>query len=366
MGLESATYISELVATNPVGAVDDYATADDHLRLIKLVLQGQFPNFTAVAMNASVVELNLLVGLTAAAAELNTLDGFTGVTADLNVLAGAAAGGLTAAELLFMAGVTSDVQAQLNGKAPTSHSHGTAGIDNDAITLAKIQNIVTDSFIGRTTAGTGDPESLTAGMARTVLNVENNAAADQSGGEIEAIVNHDNLIGFAGDEHVAHAGVSITAGIGLSGGGNISSTRTVDLATNTLTDLAGIPTRLMSMPVYTGSVMRRVDMEDLNRIIERTFATNSTLVIGDEFGVVRSTSASPTSMTIPPNASVAFPLGTVIGGEQHGAGKFSWVAGAAVIIRSADGNLGHRTQYSATYLRKLATDTWLLAGDLIA
>ncbi|KKM61791.1 hypothetical protein LCGC14_1528190 [marine sediment metagenome] len=48
MGLESATFISELVASNPVGGVDDYATADDHLRLIKAVLKGQFPNFTAL------------------------------------------------------------------------------------------------------------------------------------------------------------------------------------------------------------------------------------------------------------------------------------------------------------------------------
>ena len=90
MGLEVATYISELVATNPVGAVDDYATADDHLRLIKSVLQNNFPNLTANAVNVNDTELNLLVGLTAAAAELNVLDGYLGNTADLNVIAGIA------------------------------------------------------------------------------------------------------------------------------------------------------------------------------------------------------------------------------------------------------------------------------------
>ena len=46
-------------------------------------------------------------------------------------------------------------------------------------------------------------------------------------GNINAI-NHDTLTGFVADEHVAHAGVSITAGTGLKGGGTIASTR--DLA----------------------------------------------------------------------------------------------------------------------------------------
>jgi hypothetical protein len=46
MGLEAATYINGLVATNPVGATDDRSTADDHLRLIKAVLLNTFPNLT--------------------------------------------------------------------------------------------------------------------------------------------------------------------------------------------------------------------------------------------------------------------------------------------------------------------------------
>ena len=44
----------------------------------------------------------------------------------------------------------------------------------------------------------------------------------------EPIIRHDNLSGFVADEHIAHSGVSITAGFGLKGGGNIASTR--DLA----------------------------------------------------------------------------------------------------------------------------------------
>jgi len=41
----------------------------------------------------------------------------------------------------------------------------TANIDNDAVTFAKIQNIATDSLLGRDTAGSGDPENLTLAYA---------------------------------------------------------------------------------------------------------------------------------------------------------------------------------------------------------
>lgn len=43
MGLEVATYISNLVTSNPLGT-DDRSKGDDHLRLIKSVLQATFPN----------------------------------------------------------------------------------------------------------------------------------------------------------------------------------------------------------------------------------------------------------------------------------------------------------------------------------
>ncbi len=66
MGLEVATYISQLLPANPVGGVDNYSTADDHLRLIKQVLQNQFPNLGAAAMNATAAQLNFMVGVTSA------------------------------------------------------------------------------------------------------------------------------------------------------------------------------------------------------------------------------------------------------------------------------------------------------------
>lgn len=59
MGLEAATFINQLVATNPVGATDPRSQGDDHIRLLKLTLQNTFPNITN-QVTANHTELNQL------------------------------------------------------------------------------------------------------------------------------------------------------------------------------------------------------------------------------------------------------------------------------------------------------------------
>lgn len=59
MGLEAATYIDELVNTNPVGGTDNVSQGDDHLRLIKAVLLNSFPNISG-AVSKSDTAINAL------------------------------------------------------------------------------------------------------------------------------------------------------------------------------------------------------------------------------------------------------------------------------------------------------------------
>jgi len=142
MGLETGTYLDDLVATNPVNATDSVSEGDDHIRLIKSVLLATFPNLMG-AMTASEAELNvldgftgnaadveaivglaiefaLLAGLTASAAELNVLDGFTGSAANIETLSGitAAAASIfndaTVADILTTLGVTAAAQTVLD------------------------------------------------------------------------------------------------------------------------------------------------------------------------------------------------------------------------------------------------------------
>jgi len=63
MGLETGTVISQLVKTNPAGD-DDIEEGDQHLRLIKSVLQTQFPGVSGNGFNIVIV---------ATEAEINSL-----------------------------------------------------------------------------------------------------------------------------------------------------------------------------------------------------------------------------------------------------------------------------------------------------
>lgn len=60
MPLETATYISQLVSTNPA-ATDTTGQGDDHLRLIKSAIQATFPGFTAAALASSQAALDGVV-----------------------------------------------------------------------------------------------------------------------------------------------------------------------------------------------------------------------------------------------------------------------------------------------------------------
>lgn len=61
MGLEAGQYISDLVSTNPTGT-DPRRQGDDHVRLIKSVLQNTFPNLTG-AVNATQEDINKLLDI---------------------------------------------------------------------------------------------------------------------------------------------------------------------------------------------------------------------------------------------------------------------------------------------------------------
>jgi len=60
-----------------------------------------------------------------------------------------------------------------------------ATIANDAVTNAKLANMATATFKGRTTAGTGDPEDLTVTQATALLNV---FGADSGSGGVKGLV----------------------------------------------------------------------------------------------------------------------------------------------------------------------------------
>lgn len=90
-----------------------------------------------------------------------------------------------------------------------------------------------------------------------------------------------------------------------------------------------------------------------------------TLVLTDAGLVVEMNVAAANTLTIPPNASVPFPIGTVIEILQYGTGQTSVAPGSGVTLLSPDGARKLRVQYASVSLRKRATDTWVMVGDLV-
>jgi hypothetical protein len=88
-----------------------------------------------------------------------------------------------------------------------------------------------------------------------------------------------------------------------------------------------------------------------------------TLILADERSRhIKMNVAGAHNLTVPPNSSVAFAIGSVINVTQMGAGQTTFNPGVGVTLRSSNG-LKLRAQYSMATLIKIGTDEWLVSGD---
>lgn len=93
--------------------------------------------------------------------------------------------------------------------------------------------------------------------------------------------------------------------------------------------------------------------------------TAYTLVLGDAGKLVTLTNGAAITLTVPTNASVAYPVGTVIALAQLGAGLVTVEGDTGVTINgTTPGDDDLAGQWATASLTKLATDTWLLSGGL--
>ena len=99
-------------------------------------------------------------------------------------------------------------------------------------------------------------------------------------------------------------------------------------------------------------------------VINAQTGTTYTLALTDVAKVVTLSNASSITLTVPPNSSVAFPVGTQIVLAQIGAGQVTIAPGSGVTLNSYDGNLLIAGQYGIASCLKTATDTWYVAGAI--
>ena len=103
----------------------------------------------------------------------------------------------------------------------------------------------------------------------------------------------------------------------------------------------------------------------LARRVVNAQAAAYTLALADEGASVHMTSASAATLTVPAEATVAFPLGTEIEVIALGAGPISITAAAGVTLNGLTaGSTEIAAQWHGAVLRKYAADTWLIIGSI--
>jgi len=113
---------------------------------------------------------------------------------------------------------------------------------------------------------------------------------------------------------------------------------------------------MISDEIGTGNVL-------LSDMATSAQTASYTLVLADKAKVVEMSVGSANNLTVPLNATVAFPVGTQIHIVQTGSGQTTVVATGGVTINTAT-TLKLRAQWSAATLVKRAENTWVLVGDL--
>ncbi len=133
-------------------------------------------------------------------------------------------------------------------------------------------------------------------------------------------------------------------------------------------DLASITAAGRAMVTAASAAAQRalVEAEKLGERagVNRQDGTSYTLVLGDKGKLIEMNNASANTLTVPPNASVAFPVNSWVDIAQFGAGQTTIAAGSGVTIRSSGGKLKLTGQYSGATLIKRGTNEWLLIGDI--
>lgn len=92
---------------------------------------------------------------------------------------------------------------------------------------------------------------------------------------------------------------------------------------------------------------------------------NYTLALADKNKIVEMNVGSANNLTIPPNSSEPFPIGSQINILQVGVGQTTIVEGAGVTVNRTPG-LKMRAQFSYATCIKRSTDVWVLVGDISA
>lgn len=307
-------------------------------------------------------------------------------------------GNVSATELGYVDGVTSSIQTQLNAKANLSGATFTGDVTGTNLTLTGNLTVSgTTTTVSASNLEVADPLIYLSANQYDTDTVDIGifgAYGDSNPGHF-----HTGLIRDASDGgkwKLVSAAAEPTSNVvdftsvtydTLKLGALEATSATIGNVSNTeLQYLDGVTSAIQTQinakaptdsPTFTGTVtlpssgitftdgaQTKQGVPSITPIVQKT-ASYTLGALTERDSLIEIGSASATTITIPADSTLNFPVGTSLDILQTGAGQVT-VAGAGGVTVNATPGLKLRTQWSSATLFKRAANTWVVYGDLTA
>ena len=249
---------------------------------------------------------------------------------------------VSSTEIGYVDGVTSAIQTQLDAKSPLASPTFTGTVNAAALILSGDLTVNgTTTTINSTTLAVDD-KNIVIGDVATPSDV----TADGGGITLKGATDKTFNWVDATDSWTSSEHINLASGKDLKVNGTavISSTAGGFIFTDGTQTKEGTPSRT--------PIVQKTDSYTLSALTERD-------------SLIEVAKATATTITIPLNSAVAFPVGTSIDILQTSTGQVTIAGDAGVTVNSTPG-LKLRTQWSTATLFKRAENTWVVYGDLTA
>jgi len=189
--------------------------------------------------------------------------------------------------------------------------------------------------------------------------------------DAEAIAGSDTARPIVPSSLAAKLGTQTDHGV-LVGSGTTAAITALAVGTNgqVLVGSTGADPVFATVASADGSIEVTGGAGTIDLAVTGTIAVNNQtgttyeLVLADNGKIVTCTNASAITVTIPVNADVALPVGTNVLISQNGAGTVTLAPEGGVTLRSRGSLLDTAGQYAVVSATKIATDEWIIGGDL--
>lgn len=264
----------------------------------------------------------------------------------------------------------------------TALTEKTTLVDADKIPIFDSEATDATKYATRATIRTGlalSSRTLTAGTGLT------------GGGDLSAnrtfALSSGSIASLALADTSVQPARSVSAGTGLTGGGSLAADRTISLSSGSIASLALADTsvqparsisagtgltgggslaadRTISLSAGSIASLALADAAAPKLVTINAKTAAYTWVLGDAGSLITANVASANQQTIPANSSVAFAVGTVIVIQNIGAGVCTVKGATGVTLNGVSAGGGTLAQWAAASFIKTATDTWLAMGGI--